>query len=80
MSRSVLLQRHERKSVDLSLASEVDRAFKLEKVAPAERLAFLMRAQQGAERSGDLELLAAIAQWRLRHQVEPESLKASSIS
>ena len=73
---SVSLPRLGRKQVDLSLASEVDRGLRLAEVAPPDQLAFLARAQKIAERKGDLELVAAIVQWRLRHQLASESPEA----
>jgi hypothetical protein len=62
--------------VDLSLAAEVDRGLSLAKIPLAERLAFLVVAERKALDRGDEELVKAIAQWRLRQQIEGENPKA----
>ena len=53
--------------MDLSLARQVDLG--MVDVPVQERVDFLRRLEAWAKKEGDLQVLQAIAQWRLRNQI-----------
>ena len=63
-----LRRSRERLGMDLSKASEVEKGMLA--VPVADRIAFLARAEAVSKERGDTEVLAAIAVWRLAHQVK----------
>ena len=60
--------------MDLSPGDQVERA--LRAVPAAQRPAFVARAENLARLAGDLEVLRAVAAWRLRAQFEAEKPRA----
>jgi len=58
--------------MDLSLAQQVD--WGIRTVPQRRRVGFLARAEELARETNDLEMLAAIAQWRLREQMKEQPL------